>query len=63
MGIPDYWILNLVDRRLEVRRNPIIDTSRSLGFVYADVRILGEDDFVCPLGRPEMRIAVADLLP
>src|SRR5215467_387093 len=25
IGIPDYWILNLIDRQLEVRRLPIVD--------------------------------------
>jgi len=30
-GIPDYWILNLMDRQLEVRRDPVADPTRGDG--------------------------------
>jgi hypothetical protein len=62
-GIADYWILNLVHRQLEVRRNPVADSSQRYGFGYADETILGPANFVTPLAAPHGRIAVGDLLP
>ncbi|HEX6904043.1 MAG TPA: Uma2 family endonuclease [Thermoanaerobaculia bacterium] len=54
-GIPEYWILDLRRRQLEVHRNPENGT-------YASKTVLREPGFVSPLGRNE-RIAIADLLP
>jgi Uma2 family endonuclease len=62
-SIADYWIVNLVDRQLEVYRNPVADSSAPSGFRYADVTILRPGDFVSPLAAPTARVAVADLLP
>ena len=62
-GIPDYWVLNLIDRRLEVRRDPAPDPNELYGFGYQSVIVLHERDFVSPLAVPEASIAVADLLP
>ena len=62
-GIPDYWVLNLVDRRLEVRRDPVPDPSELYGFGYKTVMILEAGDFVSLLAAPQSSIAVADLLP
>ena len=55
-GIPEYWIVNLVDRVLEVHRDPA-------GDAYRTKTTLGPDDSVAPLARPETLISVADLLP
>jgi Uma2 family endonuclease len=62
-GIADYWILNLVDRQLEIHRNPGPDPSRKGRFRYADVTIVPADGHASPLVAPEANIAVADLLP
>lgn len=62
-GLNDFWIVNLVDRQLEVHRNPVADSAAPLGFRYADVTVHGPADFVSPLAVPSARIAVADLLP
>ncbi len=62
-GIADYWIVNLVQRQLEVHRNPIADPSRAFGFWYADRTILDPGDAIAPLAAPTARVAVADLLP
>jgi len=62
-GLAEYWIVNLVDRQLEVHRNPIADSAAPLGFRYADVTIHGPADFVSPLASPSARVAVADVLP
>lgn len=62
-GILDYWIVNLVDRQLEVRRRPIPDAKRRFGHRYGDRTLLKPGDTVTPLAAPQARIAVADLLP
>jgi Uma2 family endonuclease len=61
-GVPEYWIVNLVDRTLEVHRQPS-GRRRGQRPAYADVQRLSADASVTPLGAPATRIAVADLLP
>jgi Uma2 family endonuclease len=55
-GIVEYWILNLVERQLEVYRSP----SRGR---YRDETIYKEGDTVSPQHAPDAVIRVADLLP
>jgi Uma2 family endonuclease len=63
IGIADYWIINLVDGRLEVLRDPVPDPSQPYGYRYQSVTLLTRADTVIPLAAPAVRIAVADLLP
>jgi Uma2 family endonuclease len=62
-GVQDYWIVNLVDRVLEVRRRPAPAPSAKFGWRYADVRVFREGMGATPLARADVTIAVADLLP
>lgn len=62
-GVPDYWILNLVDRVLEVHRQPVADPAAPFGWRYGAVEVLGPDASVSPLAVPGRRVIVADLLP
>ena len=62
-GILDYWIVNLVDRCLEVRRDPAPDPAATHGFDYATVIVLGPADTLSPLAKPQAVVRVADLLP
>jgi len=62
-GIEDYWILNRVDRCLEMYRTPVADPESAYGFRYADMAIYQVGDRVSPWVRPGTEIAVADLLP
>jgi Uma2 family endonuclease len=55
VGIPEYWINNLVKGCLEVYREPEEGS-------YKSHRILREGDSVSPLSRPEAAIPVASLL-
>lgn len=55
-GIPELWIVNLVDRTLEVYREPAQGTYRSRV-------ILRSAEAISPLSRPQVAIAVRDLLP
>ena len=61
--IADYWIVNLVQRQLEVYRNPAVDAAQPFGFGYSSRTILDPGDTATPLAAPNARVAVADLLP
>ena len=62
-GIRDYWIVNLVDRLLEVHRDPEPDPSAPYGWRYRSITALAPPAVVAPLAFTSRRIAVADLLP
>jgi Uma2 family endonuclease len=62
-GIADYWIVNLMDRQLEIHRDPQPDAAQPYGFGYADVRILKARDKASPLAAPRAKVAVRGLLP
>ena len=59
----DYWIVNLVDRCVEVYRHPVADPSAPLGWRYADVAVLTAPAEVAPLAAPAAPVRIADLLP
>jgi Uma2 family endonuclease len=61
--IQDYWILNLVDRVLEVYRDPGADPSTPYGWRYRSVTALAPPAVVVPMAFAEAQVAVADLLP
>jgi len=62
-GLPEYWIVNLVDRQLEVHRDPGPVAGRRGRFGYRAVTIVPEAGNMAPLSAPGSPIAVADLLP
>jgi Uma2 family endonuclease len=62
-GIRDYWVLNLVDNRLEVRRDPISAPNARFGHTYRHAIALSAADVVSPLAAPTASIRVADLIP
>jgi Uma2 family endonuclease len=61
-GIKDYWMVNLIDRCVEVYGSPTSDNSSQFGFRYADKSIFSGKDAIKPLAASG-EIAVADLLP
>lgn len=61
--LEDYWILNIVERVLEVYREPAEDTTAPFGWRYASVQALGPESSVTPLAAPGGRVLVSDLLP
>jgi hypothetical protein len=61
--VDDYWILNLVDRVLEVYRQPAVDASARFGWSYASRQTLGADSLIAPLAAPHASVAVTALLP
>ncbi|HZP38106.1 MAG TPA: Uma2 family endonuclease [Methylomirabilota bacterium] len=62
-GVPEYWIVNLVDRVLEVHRDPIADPRATYGWGYRTLDRLEPGATVEPSSIPGTRVAVADLLP
>jgi Uma2 family endonuclease len=62
-GIADYWVVNLVDRVLEVYREPVAAPAAPYGFRYRSVTRLRPTTTVTPLAAPSAAIPVADLLP
>jgi Uma2 family endonuclease len=59
-GLPEYWIVDLVHRALEVHRDP---QSAGEDSAYRSQEVLRPPAVVTPLAAPAARIAVADLLP
>jgi Uma2 family endonuclease len=62
-GIADYWIVNLIDRTLEVHREPAQPGPARRSWGYVSVRTLGPGATVTPLAAPAAVIRVTDLLP
>jgi Uma2 family endonuclease len=62
-GLPEYWLVNLPARRVEVYRDPAPDPAAPYGARYQTRQVFGEHETVSPLSAPQARIAVADLLP
>jgi Uma2 family endonuclease len=62
-GIADYWIVNLIDRVLEVHREPARPGPARRHWGYVAIATLGGDATIAPLAAPSSVIRVADLLP
>jgi len=62
-AIPEYWIVNLIDRILEVYRDPEPDASAAFGWRYRTVSRWPAPATVVPLTWSSESVRVADLLP
>ncbi|HWP74654.1 MAG TPA: Uma2 family endonuclease, partial [Methylomirabilota bacterium] len=58
----EYWIVNLIDRVVEVYRDPGPDALAVHGWRYRSVARLGLAGTVEPVALPSARVRVADLL-
>lgn len=61
-GLREYWIVSLVDQRLEVHCDPLPNAASARASRYATIASLAPGDVVAPLAFPNARIAVADLI-
>lgn len=61
--IDEYWIVNLIDRVLEIHREPARAREARRQWSYSSVEILGADATITPLAAPTAAVRVADLLP
>ena len=55
-GIPEYWIVNLIENTIEVYRDP-------RGATYGAKQTYGTGQSITPLAAPNATVAVSDLLP
>jgi len=62
-GIPEYWLLNLRERILEVYREPAADAHAVYGAVYRWRQVYAAGEQLCPLCAPDAPLAVERLLP
>lgn len=62
-GIADYWIVNLVERLVEVYRDPAPDPRAAYGWAYRRVQRQSEGAVISPLALIGATVAVADILP
>ncbi len=62
-GILDYWIINLRDHCVEVRREPTADPAARLGHRYKTLTTLRPPESISPLANPAAQTPIADLLP
>lgn len=62
-GIPEYWILNLQDRVLEVFRDPAVDVDQPFGYIYKSATRYTVGQNLSPLAANESSVSVSDLLP
>jgi Uma2 family endonuclease len=61
--IADYWIVNLIDRVLEIHRDPAPDPAALHGWRYRSVVTLIPPAVVAPIALPTAAVRVADLVP
>jgi Uma2 family endonuclease len=62
-GIADYWIVNLVEERIEIYREPAPSSEALHGWAYRAVQHLSAGEKIIPLAAPDAKINISDLLP
>ena len=62
-GLADYWVLNLVDRILEMYREPAPDAAAPFDWRYSRREVFDTSARVTPLAAPGSSIPVSLLLP
>lgn len=62
-GIEDYWLVNLIDRVLEVCREPTPDPSAPWGWRYRSRDRLTPPATVALFALPDVRVSVGALIP
>lgn len=62
-GIPEFWIVNLINLQLEVYRKPQPERAARFGWGYAERFCVASGQSVSPLEIPSAAVAVRDLLP
>jgi Uma2 family endonuclease len=62
-NVPEYWIVNLSDREIEVRREPMEDDTKPFRHAYRTTVTYKAGDVIAPIAAPSAQFAVSDLLP
>lgn len=63
VGVQDYWIVNLAEKRVEVYRKPQNPTGRKRDWRYAEVKHHESGQKIKLLPYPKIALAVAEMLP
>ena len=63
MGIQEYWVLNVLDRQLEVFQQPVADPQVTFGFRYTRQHLCSEKEQIRALFAPEVEIPIHAMLP
>ena len=61
--IADYWVVDVIGRKLLVYRDPIQDSTAPHGSTYSTQKSFSETDSVTPFATPNSTVKVSDLLP
>ncbi|PWU20427.1 MAG: hypothetical protein C5B48_12580 [Candidatus Rokuibacteriota bacterium] len=61
-GVPEYWIVDIVEHVLEVHRQPTPAPHAVYGWRYVDVQRFAAGASVSSMAAPTVPVAVADLL-
>ena len=61
-GIRDYWVVNLVDRELEVFRDPEPNETAAYGWNYRTIEQFAPGAVVSLLALPSVQLRVSDLI-
>jgi Uma2 family endonuclease len=56
--VPEYWIIDVNNRRVEVYRDPIPDDTARLGFRYASIEHLNVAQEIEPLSKSGVKVPV-----
>jgi Uma2 family endonuclease len=62
-GVRDYWVIEVVARRLHVHRDPQPDADAPHGFSYRQVRAFSQNSLISPLAAELHLAQVINLLP
>lgn len=62
VGVPEYWIVSIPDRIVEMHRQPAASADAAYGWRYADIQRLGQGSSIAPLAASTAAIAVAAFL-
>ncbi|HUO08816.1 MAG TPA: Uma2 family endonuclease [Phycisphaerae bacterium] len=58
-NIAEYWVVNVVDREIEVHRSPVADSASHFGHRYALTRVARPGDQISPLLDPSITFGVS----
>ncbi|HMO26249.1 MAG TPA: Uma2 family endonuclease [Tepidisphaeraceae bacterium] len=62
-AVPEYWLIHVRGRTIEVFRSPMPDSTSATGYSYGEVKMIGLDGVIQPLFNPAATIRVNELLP
>jgi Uma2 family endonuclease len=62
-GVPEYWVVNLVDGAVEVYREPQADAAAAFGWRYTRKEVFGVAASVAPGAVPTTYIPVSHIVP